>query len=362
MAMKLQDKFKYKSLAVRRQYHTAYEQKQPKNIYPLVEPSALLGIEIEVENISYPPALSYYWHADKDGSLRNCGVEFISIPMRAKQIEPALNYLASKIVQDNEPSFSNRTSVHVHMNVRDFSWEQVRSLVVLYAIFEKHFFHLVGTRRENSIFCVPLYKTEQLKALNLLDCNPKWHKYNALNLACIAGDEDVKGYGTIEFRHLYGTLDPKVIINWVNNICCLRRFAMVTPYEEILAKLKTLNTTSEYIGLYQQVFGEYADLRTMYKQDFEECITLTKAALWGHTLYEKYAFARGSAYDKYQKPQAKTKPKSMKDIWNEIHDKELNVTTAVHFNPVKWTDKMLIAAAETAVPFSPDDVIFIGEL
>ena len=49
-----------------------------------------------------------------------------------------------------------------------------------------------------------------------------------------------------------------------------------------------MNTTSEYVLLYQEVFGEYADTRKMVKYDFEDCVTHTKLWEWGmqinHTL------------------------------------------------------------------------------
>ena len=186
------------------------------------------------------------------------------------------------------------------MNVRDFTWEQVKVFVLLYAVFERHFFHIAGRSRENNVFCVPLYRTKQLQTIFNIDAEPKWHKYNALNLAPIYGDtsENLKCYGTIEFRHLYGTLDTATIVNWVNSICCLRKYSVSQKLDALLEQIKNVNTTSEYVELYKKVFGSYADLSKMTKFDFESCVSFTKVALWGKDLNLK---CKGVILSRYHK-------------------------------------------------------------
>lgn len=295
---KLQKYYGYTGLAVKRAYHQKYEQTQPPNVFALEEKNTLVGIEIEVENITNPPYLTYYWKSTTDGSLRNNGIEYVSIPLRTSQVEHAVTYLNQQLLATNEPEFSPRTSVHVHLNVRDFTWEQVKVFVLLYALFERHFFHFAGRSRENSVFCVPLYKTSQLSAIFDIESEPKWHKYNALNLAPIYGDmgENLKRYGTIEFRHLFGTLDTATIIQWINNICCLRKYSATQKLDDLLIQIKNLNTTSEYISLYKNIFGQYADLNKMTKHDFESCVSFTKIALWGKDLNVKYKYNLNSRY------------------------------------------------------------------
>ena len=296
----------YGPLSVNRQYHRNYEELQPKPQFDVVYKTALVGIEIECENITNQPYMEYYWSKKADGSLRNSGVEFVSIPLRASQVEYALDYLKNRVVlAGNDPDFSPRTSVHVHLNVRDMSLDQVKTLVLLYALFEKHFFNLVGSRREQSIFCVPLYRSGQLSTLRkLAPYSAKWHKYNAINLASIFGDDDVTRLGTIEFRHMYGTFDKQIIIPWINTILKLREASLKYSYTELLDKIKTLNTTSEYIAMYQNVFGEYANLPAMQKDDFESCVTACKLALWGHI--GSRGFVLDSALGKLTYPKDKT--------------------------------------------------------
>ena len=323
---KLQKCYHYTGLSVRRQFHSAYEQKQPKREFPIVDSNALVGIEVEVENIPNSVNLNYYWSATEDGSLRNNGIEFISIPLRGSQIEYAVRYLFTQLQENNDPVFSPRTSIHIHLNVRDFSWNQVKTLVILYALFEKHFFHTVGTTRETNIFCVPLYKSQQLASLDSIEQEVKWYKYNALNIAPIYGDGDVKQHGTIEFRHLYGTDDLPTIMNWINTILKLRQACSVYSLEDILEKIKTLNTTSEYIGLYTSIFGEYANLRNMTKYDFESCVSDVKAALWGRMLHEQQDLknSRYSIWSKEQYKQKETKDVKLIEEFKILSTNKLN--------------------------------------
>lgn len=272
------------NLSVQRQKHAEYEQQQQKPEYSIVSPSTLIGIEVEVENMPNGVFTDYYWNVKHDGSLRNNGLEFTSIPLRGYQVPYALEYLQKKLHENNKPDFSNRCSVHVHLNVRDMTWDQIKCLVILYALFERHFFYIAGTRREESIFCVPLYKTEQLANITELEhMLPGWQKYNALNLGTLLGNHDMPKYGTVEFRHLYGTDNIDIIINWINNIMCLREAAKRMSLEKLLEDVYHMNTTSSYIALYSQVFGEYCNERLMMKHDFEQCVSYTKIAIWGNT-------------------------------------------------------------------------------
>lgn len=293
--------YEFAGLKVDKDKHMKYEQGKTATL-PTLYPSALVGIEIEVENIDSIVNTDYYWQGKEDGSLRNHGAEFASIPLRVKQAEFALDFLNKSLTEFNKPEFSNRTSVHIHLNVRDMTWEQIKILVIIYAMYERHFFHQVGTRRESSIFCVPLYKTHQLKHFmqNEVGSVKAWHKYNAINLGTILGSDSCQKFGTIEFRHLFGTMDTKFIVNWINQILCLRQEVMNTTLPKLLEKLRRINTTSEYFADYKRIFGQYAlPYSIMDKADFESCITATKRAIFAQELGKYHNCLRGSALRNY---------------------------------------------------------------
>lgn len=307
----------YTNLSVDKRKHELYEQRMEyKPTIPILEENALVGLEIEAEQIRTFIPLEYYWSGKDDNSLRYYGREFVSIPLRMRQVENALKYLNTQL--DNfvpRFEFSPRCSVHVHLNVRDMTWDQIKTLILLYAIFERHFFHIAGTKRETSVFCVPIYKTQALKALWKLDTGGmKWHKYAAINPGTILGNDDVSRYGTLEFRHLYGTNHVETIIKWLNNIMCLRRACRNYTFKELCEKVKSLNTTSEYAGMYAQIFGEYANTRLMGKYDFEHCVSITKLALWGNDWKTMYNLNPLSAYGETS-TNTKNKPNNSKDLW-----------------------------------------------
>lgn len=291
----------YPALNVRKALHKSYEDIHPiKEPMFIAEPQALVGIEVEVEGMRAGPTyMDYYWNTKEDHSLRNYGWEFTSIPLRGYQIEYALDYLHAEMVKHplNKPDYSPRTSIHVHLNVRDMTWSQLKSFVLLYTIFERHFFHIAGTKRESSIFCVPIYRSIQRRSISTLEGVPQnWSKYNALNLGTITGNGVVDKYGTVEFRHLYGTGDKSVIINWINNIFKLRRAAANYPFPELLERVKHMNTTSDYVALYVDVFGEFADTKKMVKYDFEDGVTHAKMWEWGCKVNSDITLNQNSRY------------------------------------------------------------------
>jgi len=169
----------------------------------------LCGCEYEVEDI-----LDYKGDFMKnsgisvveDHSLRNNGREFVtSIHSFEDQLE-IFKGLHKNIIVGKEP-FSERTSIHVHVNVRSFSTSKLKQFVLLYALVEPLFFNFVGDTRKNSIYCVPLSAT-YLPSIYCLDIQTiinKWHKYTALNLLPILGGDGSKKLGSVEFRHMYGT-------------------------------------------------------------------------------------------------------------------------------------------------------------
>ena len=225
----LQDIVKYKAMILRKNESNAFEKMNTLKEKPMewCTTQGMVGIEIEVENITnslYPLA---YWSVKTDGSLRNHGVELVSVPLQIKQVQLALEHAFNVLTAHNKPDFSNRTSIHIHVNCRDLTQNQIYNFILLYALFEKHFYSFAGNKRMNSIFCVPLFRTNQLNVLDnvVYGLSPDWHKYCGINLLPLYQNTVTQGYGTIEFRHLYGTSNQREILEWINDIMCLRKYA-----------------------------------------------------------------------------------------------------------------------------------------
>jgi hypothetical protein len=188
------------------------------SIPPELNDQFVCGLELEVEDVREFNDLDLLnVNSVEDGSLRNSGREFLLPPDTLEGQMHRLRTLynpKNRFIIRGPDAYSTRTSVHVHVNCRCLSRTSVRSIVLLYSIFEPVFFRFAGSARANNIHCVPLHWTHLSNyyggALELLI--KKWSKYTALNL------KPLSKLGTLEFRHLYGTDDQQVIETWLRMI------------------------------------------------------------------------------------------------------------------------------------------------
>lgn len=209
------------------------------------------GVEHEIENVStYDNLNTQYFHVESDHSLRNNGVEFISNPLSFESQLSAFDNLHGTIKYQSsgggvKSAFTDRTSVHVHVNCLDLSAEAAKSLALWYALFEPVFFTFVDKKRSNSIYCVPLDQTllpsSYDKSLHKLV--GMWSKYTAFNLL------PLKTQGTIEFRHMHGTNDKELFKEWLTAIKQLWEYAQ-TNYPSKL----TLKKDSFVREAFDQIF------------------------------------------------------------------------------------------------------------
>lgn len=254
------------------------EQFTPK--HKLSDPNTYVGIEVEVEGVltnSRVGAIrtpdknivAYLWANVEDGSLRNNGREFVSVPVKGQEIEYALTSLEAFLTKNKDcvgHEFSDRTSVHVHINARDLTMEQLASWILLYTAVEPVLYNFCGGNRHKNIFCVPLNQAHSLEGTvnyfvehckveskHVLDVLGAWKKYCGFNL------KPISKYGTLEFRHMVGTMDVPRLMAWIDILLMLRTYAINMPLEKLKEELPNLNTTSEYSLLLRSIFGEYAE-------------------------------------------------------------------------------------------------------
>lgn len=209
----------------------------------------LIGIEVEVENITFDTRnILNTWQVTEDGSLRNSGVEFITRPIPAFVAPAALQYLL-KTFLNNDCSFSQRTSVHVHLNAQDMDMTQVSYITALYMVFEPFLYNFVGRGRRRNIYCVPLADT-RLPRHQYENGLRGWSKYTGLNLLPL-GD-----HGTLEFRHMHGTTDVHKLCTWIDIITRLKAYVMKTSPEVLKAYFMALCRGTDIQKLAVEVFGQ----------------------------------------------------------------------------------------------------------
>lgn len=271
-----------------------------KKFPPIIAASeALVGIEVEVEGVknTMVAKVPAGWMATQDGSLRNHGKEFVSDPLQPEAIKSALTtlFIAMRFGQRSSVNFSWRTSIHVHLNVRNLTVEQIANIFLVYSIFEDEFFEFVGPDRRQTNFCVPWCETSAssilsdffLGKINLKDLTALWQKYSALNLRNLTGlpvgdfppDEVKKSRkGTLEFRHLGGTKEPSKILHWINLILSLYNFAKSNSLDHTIKALETIHLPEKYKEFKKAVFGEVHTLLT--GNPSVSCIGAAKSCLF----------------------------------------------------------------------------------
>ena len=189
-------------------------------------PDLIVGLELEIERWPTPPEDCRHrgFTFTSDGSLRNSGVEAITKPTKLKNIPNLLKsfFTHFEVTEDN---YSDRCSIHVHVNCQDLSVEQVRTICLLYQAVERILFNFVDDSRRGNIFCVPWCESGVADRFvpRFLDDPVStiriWQKYSALNLL------PLRELGTIEFRHLEGTCDLGKIITWLDIISHIFSYA-----------------------------------------------------------------------------------------------------------------------------------------
>ena len=184
----------------------------------------IAGTELEIESVN--SSGNPGWSKVPDGSLRNEGVEFVSPPLPSSALIDGFKKIHATFVPYSEwPKFSERTSIHVHINCLDLSLAQTRQIILWYALFEPVFFAMVASNRKHNIHCVPLDQTHLsgVYKKGLMDMVEKWSKYTALNLCPLSTQ------GTIEFRHMEGHDNAEKFEWWLKTIENLWHYGQDAP-------------------------------------------------------------------------------------------------------------------------------------
>ena len=260
-----------------------------EGIPKVVSNNHAIGVEIEVEQMhtDFTTSLPLGWSGTGDNSLRSGGFEFVSSPVSPeffRHIYSALLlHLRHSPCDLRPPKFSWRTSIHVHLNVRNETVENVFNLLLLYILFEDSFFSFVGEDRRANNFCVPLTETNLSETISelfqasigLKDLLRCWQKYTAVNPRPIfcndhgettGGQHD--GKGTIEFRQLAGTYDANQVITWINLILCLQNYSRYTSLDNLEDRIVAISCKQDYVSLFEEVFGSLTEHMPVGNRDF----------------------------------------------------------------------------------------------
>lgn len=234
----------------------------------LIMPSNPIGVEIEVEGISkrWPgfhtqgTDMSLFWEAVEDNSLRNGAELRFRSSLFGEDLIRALDAV-SDTLQECPYTTSVRTSTHVHYDVSLFkTTEDLLKFLAISGMFEKVLFQYLGGEREESIYCLPYSRSRgDFDALSTLAKNPgdylELGRYQAINL------QSIFKHGTVEFRHAGALTNKEDLLDWINIIGCLVRYASEVDFDlDSLSAVCSAKSPEQFL---REVFPEYAD-KLMY--------------------------------------------------------------------------------------------------
>lgn len=220
--------------------------------------SRFFGIEVELEGWPDEPtskisrllneSTDFAWSTTTDNSLRNGGIELYtrySTSIQSKK--KVLDQFADLISEAPYAIASERTSTHIHIDVRDFTFQELLFLVNVYGCCEDTFFLMCNERRRHCIYCRPL-KSFGSPSLDLPHTYLQENmRYGAINLSAI------QKYGTIEFRMFDATKDIQTLSIWLDMCYNLVNYVAKTPRKKIIEKVKSVKGEVDYRALVRDI-------------------------------------------------------------------------------------------------------------
>lgn len=261
---------------------------------PIAKYRGEVGIEIEVEGHNLPKMIPSYWKHVPDNSLRGGeNAEYIlKQPCLRRSVPKFLKYLKAQLDKSKAKiDESNRTSVHVHLNMSKKSLVDCYTFMMMYFIFEPLMSNIAGDSRAHNLFCLQAMDAEYIvdvlarSAKNRkFNPDPEKLRYTSVNACAITK------FNSIEFRALRGTVDPDVIAEWVDLLLKIKDAA--EGYKD----------PTEVIGQFSRV-GPEQFIEDVFKRKARLLLNQKNYAdqMWEATrLVQEIAFA--TDWDEQQKP------------------------------------------------------------
>lgn len=212
-----------------------------------------IGLEIEMEGNKFPKdEIVAPWAYHKDGSLRGqdnaeyvlkAPIEFNRVPEAVDKLFDMLKTYGSKLDE------SNRTSVHVHLNVQKFHLNRLTAFLALYFSVEELLTAWCGEHRVGNLFCLRARDAtaivSQIRKFIASDGRydlREHHHYAGLNANALYK------FGSLEIRTLRGVSDPQIILDWVSVLQRLYELSKDFPDPREITAMFSSEGPINYLG------------------------------------------------------------------------------------------------------------------
>lgn len=227
-----------------------------------------VGIEIEVEGENLKAVLNNTWVTHNDGSLRgeypNQAAEFVlAKPIPINKVYSSVASLIRSLGPKAEFQFSERTSVHVHVNVLEMEWDKLLNFIYTYMILETVLYQFHNPSRMGNRFCLRVVDAEGIIDLvgSLIkyekdaqhEINQGNAKYAGINLSSIFR------FGSLEFRGMDGNIDPNRISLWCSILLNIRDWANKQESVLSICDLFTGISDNDLEKVLKDILGDAAD-------------------------------------------------------------------------------------------------------
>jgi len=232
--------------------------KTVREIYRMKTTRGEYGIEIELEGQNILGDCRG-WSSHNDNSLRNGGVEYVlNNPGSRQKIRKLVTDLRGMLVQPGRELTPNyRQSTHVHVNIQEWTLQNVLNFITVFTIFDPLLCHLVGPERDGNLFCLPSHDTGDLPySINMLTRLAKAGRigsYNFRGKYASLNMNRMVDFGSLEVRVFPQTLDPDVIDGWLQWIENIQAFSLSKDDKELRMKIE--EAWSNPIGKAIEIFG-----------------------------------------------------------------------------------------------------------
>ena len=235
-----------------------------------------VGLEIEVEGNGFPKSydeddegcddselIPTQWRYTHDGSLRGFDnaeyvltrpLEFEDVPKAIDDLWVMFKNYGSKLDE------SNRTSVHVHLNVQDFRLNRLCAFAGLWFCVEDLLVRWCGDHRVGNMFCLrasdaPVIVSKLRKLVTHGDIrgitNDDGLHYAGFNTQALSK------FGSIEIRTLRGATDPEVIKTWVSLL--QRIYDISESFQDDPRSVCQMFSGQHYRDFIRQILGPHTD-------------------------------------------------------------------------------------------------------
>jgi hypothetical protein len=254
----------------------------------LVLKDQFIGVEMEVENYTEHVAeqmLPLGWSHHQDGSLRN-GAEWVfRDPTCGQEVVDRLHAF-ERVAEEQNWAASFRTSTHVHIgfsqdtpyeDIPEDTLERVQNFLCVYYVLEEGFFAYAAGDRKACGYCDPFSAAPEdfigvVTAPTLSDFTAAVRgsaRYYGCNPAALSK------YGTIEFRALPLHLKARPVLDWINIILRMKKWAYLSVGEDVVASIREAGRD----GLLDSVFDKHREIAAaaVTQADFDKRLAFLEA-------------------------------------------------------------------------------------